>query len=396
MLRHPSASALAVAAERASLAIGRLDQALAAHPLRAAFLYRARLEAVRHQAASDGHAIDPWHLAATLEGLRLRLDPTMRLPERAATLEAARFAYGLHQWLAAPDPSQEEAIARAACALEAAEPAGSLLGAASGAWAWLAAGGGRAPLRAALVRHWQRLGFLHAPAPLTGTAAFAADPPPLGEAEWAAAFFPSVQAEAEAARDLLRSLERAWRDARAAGSGQRRTSRAPLAIDLLAAAPLLSAQTLARATGITEKGAIEMLAGFAERGIVVEVTHRSSGRLFGLAGMTPLVAATAAPKRPVPGRGPGRPSARTHAEPDTPPPLPAPADDRPPLALRAPPIDYAALDAAITRCEQTIRTARAALDSVAKPAPPQPAAGRSEYVEQIQQDDDWDRNPEQP
>src|SRR5437764_1207821 len=49
---------------RAAAAIGRLDQALAAHPLRPAFLFRARLDSVRHQAAIDGQAIDPWHPAA--------------------------------------------------------------------------------------------------------------------------------------------------------------------------------------------------------------------------------------------------------------------------------------------------------------------------------------------
>jgi hypothetical protein len=43
----------------------REDQALALHPLLPAFLYRTRLEAVR-QAAVDGTAIDPWHLAAVL------------------------------------------------------------------------------------------------------------------------------------------------------------------------------------------------------------------------------------------------------------------------------------------------------------------------------------------
>jgi hypothetical protein len=62
------------ALERASGAIARLDQALDNHPLRTAFLYRARLEAVRRQASVDGHGIDPWHLAAVLEGLRLRMD----------------------------------------------------------------------------------------------------------------------------------------------------------------------------------------------------------------------------------------------------------------------------------------------------------------------------------
>src|SRR5438552_11059942 len=69
---HP-ASAAALAA--VSAAIARLDHALASHPLRQAFLYRAQLDAVRQQAAVDGALIDPRHLAATLEGLRLRVDP---------------------------------------------------------------------------------------------------------------------------------------------------------------------------------------------------------------------------------------------------------------------------------------------------------------------------------
>jgi hypothetical protein len=59
---------LAAAVARAATAIGRLDQALSMHPLLPAFLYRARLDAVRRAAAVDGHGIDPWHLAAVLEG----------------------------------------------------------------------------------------------------------------------------------------------------------------------------------------------------------------------------------------------------------------------------------------------------------------------------------------
>src|ERR1039458_7375136 len=74
--------ALAAALARAAAAIARLDQALAAHPLRPAFLYRARLDAVRRQADVDGQRIDPWHLAALLEGLRLRMDPGLRIVER--------------------------------------------------------------------------------------------------------------------------------------------------------------------------------------------------------------------------------------------------------------------------------------------------------------------------
>jgi hypothetical protein len=40
------------------------------------------LEAVRRQAAVDGQAIDPWHLAAVLEGLRLRMDHALRIIDR--------------------------------------------------------------------------------------------------------------------------------------------------------------------------------------------------------------------------------------------------------------------------------------------------------------------------
>jgi hypothetical protein len=80
--------ALAGTLERASGAIARLDQALDGHPLLPAFLYRARLEAVRRQAAIDGQLIDPWHLAAVLEGLRLRMDHALRIIDRGVIFEA--------------------------------------------------------------------------------------------------------------------------------------------------------------------------------------------------------------------------------------------------------------------------------------------------------------------
>ena len=43
----------------------------------ARLLHRTRLDAARRQAAADGHLIDPWHLAATLEGLPLRASGTV-------------------------------------------------------------------------------------------------------------------------------------------------------------------------------------------------------------------------------------------------------------------------------------------------------------------------------
>ena len=83
---------LAAPLARASAAIARLDQALSLHPLLPAFLHRTRLDAVRRQAAVDGRAIDPWHLAATIEGLRLRMEGALHTVDRGAVIDAAGYA----------------------------------------------------------------------------------------------------------------------------------------------------------------------------------------------------------------------------------------------------------------------------------------------------------------
>jgi len=167
---------LAGALERASRAIARLDQALDGHPLLPAFLYRARLEAVRRQAAIDGQLIDPWHLAAVLEGLRLRMDGAMRIIDRGVIFDAARHALTLHQWLTVPDFDQEGEVKQAEAALAMPEFGLSpLLSAALGVHAWLDQDGTRPPVRSALVRHWTRHRLLHSPIPLTGAAALSAE-----------------------------------------------------------------------------------------------------------------------------------------------------------------------------------------------------------------------------
>ena len=135
--------ALAGALAQAAAALARLDQALAGHPLLPAFLHRARLDAVRRQAAVDGQAIDPWHLAAVLEGFRLRMDGALRIIDRGAILAAARHALDLHQWLVAPDFDQEGAVRQAEQVLAQAAAAGAtpLLAAATGLHAWLGGDG---------------------------------------------------------------------------------------------------------------------------------------------------------------------------------------------------------------------------------------------------------------
>ena len=123
---------LAAALEHAAAAIARLDALSAGHPLLSAWLWRTRLEAVRRHAACDGRAIDPWHLAAMIEGVRFRMDRAAAIIERGAIFEAARHAFQLWGWFARPDAAQTQAIERAAAALSASGHASPLLGAALG------------------------------------------------------------------------------------------------------------------------------------------------------------------------------------------------------------------------------------------------------------------------
>jgi len=86
--------------------------------------------------------------------------------------------------------------------------------------------------------------------------------------------------------------------ARRAVAGRRRHSRAATAIDILAAAPVVSASSLAAGLGMAVKNAAALLEEFVRMEIAVEVTHRSKRRLFGLAGLAPLHAAVQPPARP--------------------------------------------------------------------------------------------------
>jgi hypothetical protein len=345
------------ALERASGAIARLDQALDNHPLRTAFLYRARLEAVRRQASVDGHGIDPWHLAAVLEGLRLRMDHALRIIDRGQIFEAARSALDLHQWIVDPDFDQEGEIQDAERHL--ADAAG-LVGVGEAVWFWLDSGRTRQPIRGALVRFWTKNSLLRAPVPLTGPRALSAEAPH-ARAEWVVSFMEALESEATDYLEMLRSLERGWIAARARVPVRRSTSRATLAVDVMAATPLISASTLARSVGMSIKCAGELIERFVAAEIAVEVTHRSARRLFGLVGMAPVRDVTTAPRRPVAGRGRGRPRDEQPPETDLAPPAPL----SPMTRFQRPPIDYAALEEAMAHCDQVIRETRRRLHGVA-------------------------------
>ncbi|KXV35586.1 hypothetical protein AD940_02230 [Gluconobacter thailandicus] len=289
-------SDVAVDLTAASITIGRLDQRLQNHPLKEAFLYRARLDAVRAQAQVDGQAIDPWHLAAVLEGLRL---PTQDLEgaDRFALVEAAQTAFRLYQWQTHPSATQRHEIARALSHLRPfIRPCGPLLGAASAFHDWLHQGGQRAPFRAALGVLWRKRGVMRSALPLTGPAALRAGAPH-NPVRWVPVFLRAVTAEAHSMTEMLRGMERQWVMARREAGARRRHSRAPAAIDILAARPLTSATTLADLLKMSVNAALDLLERFESNGLVVEVTHRSARRLFALRGFEPLREALMPPRR---------------------------------------------------------------------------------------------------
>src|SRR6202790_3808256 len=192
----------------------------------------------------------PWHLAAVLEGLRLRMGDAMRIIDRGVIFDAARHALTLHQWLTVPDFDQEGEVKQAEAALATPEARLSpLLSAALGMHAWLDQDGTRPPIRAALVRYWTRHRLFRSPIPLTGAVSLRAETP-WEISAWAQAFMTALADEADDGRQLLLDMERAWFAARRADAGRRSHSRAGMAIDMLAAAPLISSKSLAAGLGM--------------------------------------------------------------------------------------------------------------------------------------------------
>ena len=311
----------------------------------------------------------PGHLAALIEGVRLRLDPGARLIDRGAIFAAARHAFALYRWFSAPDESQRASIGTATAHLATvADSHAPLVGAALAVHAWLDQGGDRPPLRAALARYWVDRGVTALPCPLlTGAAALAAEVP-WARAVWVGYFLDAVADEAGVGLALLRLIERDWLARTPCRRGRRRDSHAAAAIDLLAAAPLLSATSLAQLLGIAIKNATRLLDGFVVLGIVSEVTHRSKRRLYGLTHLAPLREATAprradrSPDAGRAGRAPrssnsGRDRRRTPGRWPSSPPLP-------PLARRE--FDFSDIDQLLALTDQAIRRAQNVLGERSK------------------------------
>jgi hypothetical protein len=379
--------ALAAALEHAARAVARLGSALAGHPLAPAWAWRARLDAVRRQALVDGRAVDPWHLAALIEGVRFRLGGSPALIDRGTVFAAAHHAFALYRWFSGPDETQQAKIADAAACLDAVacKDHAPVFGAAFGVHAWLDQGGERPPLRAALAGYWARRGVTPLPCPLlTGARALHADIPWAREA-WLGHFLGALAEEAEDGLALLSELERHWFAARRAVAGRRRDSRAAQAVDILAAAPLVSATSLGQALGMATKNTTRLLEGFVVLGIAREVTHRSKRRLYGLKHLAPLREAAAAPRRPLPGRRPGRPSAASLGalaaaaeDPST----AAPLAPSPPLPrLQREEFEFGELDRWLDIADQAIRRTQRILQDYTGSAKPVAADDRLRAVD---------------
>lgn len=304
----PALGDVATVLGRAALRCGQLDQQINAHPLRDVVLFRSRLEAARNCAAVDGFLVDPWHLAAVLEGLRPRIRGRDAF-ERGTEVDAVQAAFEQYQWLAKPTGRQREAIAEATAVINSmTQNMGPFLGGALAFRQWIEAGQGRAPFRGALMAMWREHGVLRTPLPLTGAMAFRSGTS-WAVRTWVPRWLEAIEDEAEVIRVVARTLEASWRAARLQAGGQRRTSRALAAIDVIAAHPVISATTLAARLSMSIKAACQLLERFVENGLIVEVTHRSARRLFALRDMSPLRETVQPRAKVVAGRKRGRPRA---------------------------------------------------------------------------------------
>ena len=220
--------------------------------------------------------------------------------------------------------------------------------------------------------------MLHLACPLlTGAKTLDSETPREIEA-WTVRFLAALAEEAETRTELLRLMEREGFAARSAVRDRRRDSRAVVAVDIMAAAPVISATSLAGGLGIAVKNASALLEALVERGIALEVTHRSKRRLYGLKDLAPLREEASPPRRRTPGRGRGRPprgatkpaivAENSSAVGGTP--LLADRQSLSPLERKQ--FDFTDIDRWMRQADEAIRRTKAVLDRLAAPVPVAP------------------------
>ncbi|MFC7335015.1 hypothetical protein [Rhodocista pekingensis] len=342
-------SSLARPLEQAAAAVARLDGALIGCPLLPAWHFRVRIAAAVAQAELDGIRVDPARLGAAALGLRPEAPAALGATGPAGGRDGGATAHALRllHW-SAPARSDPAASAEAA-GTDAEGPvddriaaaladldrdAGdvpTLIAAGLGLRRWIERGGERPALWAALPRFLVQRGLLRAECPLLlGAASLrgrSAWEQPTGR--WMATFLDGLRAEAGQALGLLLDLERCWRAARGTAEAHSRShSRLPQVVDLLALAPSVNPEGVARALSggrdprrlspaepagtaplpsCSPRGAGKMLEKLEALGLVVELSGRGTHKLYALTDLAPLRLQSA---RPLTGR---RSQGRTHA-----------------------------------------------------------------------------------
>ncbi|MGI4748865.1 MAG: hypothetical protein ACRYFY_22870 [Janthinobacterium lividum] len=187
---------------------------------------------------------------------------------------------------------QDDAIHKAEITFLAMPKEMPLLAGASALHAWLEGGGTQHAGRVALLCVWMRQKIICVPVPLTAAVSLGSEVPWARDV-WIPFFLDTLATEVGEGLQLLTTMERAWCFARQAVVGGRRGSRAGLAVDLLAACPLMSATSLAQGLAVPVKNTAQLLDRFQTAWPVVEVTPRHKRRLFGLTSLIPLREGTA-------------------------------------------------------------------------------------------------------
>ena len=118
-----------------------------------------------------------------------------------------------------------------------------------------------------------------------------------------------------------------------------------------------------------------LLEALVERGIAIEVTHRSKRRLYGLKDLAPLREEASPPRRRTPGRGRGRPprgatkpaivAENSSAIGD----IPLVADRQSLSPLERKEFDFADIDRWMQQADEAIRRTKAVLDRIAVSVP---------------------------
>ena len=311
--------------------------------------------------------IDPWHLAALVEGVRLRLDPGARLSDRGAIFAAARHAMALYQWSSRPDNAQQAAINAAAAHLTMVAGRHSpLLGAAYAVHTWLDQGGERPPMRAALARYWVDRGVTARPCPLlTGAAALAAAVPWTHDI-WVGHFLDAVAAEAADGLALLRLIERSWGHAAMPSPAGAAICMPPPRSTCWRPRPYCRPPRSLSCSALRSKTPFACSMGWSCR---ASSARSPTAQNAGSTGSpTSPRCARPPPRRSHPGRRPGRPGGAvidlmdaTAAEAMAP---LAPAPPLPPRERRQ--FDFSAIDQLLDRTDQAIRRAQTVLEQHSK------------------------------